>query len=119
MKLEELLNRATPRPWEEGASTAGYQDLRKRFPPFEAISISNNEKGPQIAIIPLDESSRDNLRLLLHAVNKLEGLLTALREIAKGEAPFKLDPLEFANALISKNRRVAEEAIRQVEEVSP
>lgn len=82
MQLEELLKKAAPRPWEEGATTHIYVDIPPNFPPFEAISISNGAKGPQIALIPLDESSRENAVLILRAVNSFEPWLATFAAIA-------------------------------------
>lgn len=57
-------------------------------------------------------SERDLLREEVRELRELNAeFLDALKEIEKCEAPFKVDKLEFANAVIAKSVKIAQSAI--------
>jgi hypothetical protein len=80
------LSPPTPLPWAIGAKRARYVIpdpmagvLRSKGLPaeFEALSIGRDDIG-QVAIIPLDESNRENAEYIVNACNALPALIDLL-----------------------------------------
>ena len=109
MKLQELLAKATGRPWEIGPCPCG-ASVCKSFVLTKPFNVDGR-------------LTKSDALLQRHAVNQLEPLLVALRGImiAMQAIVETMNPLnlELARSIIAKQVKVSEEAIREVEEVTP
>lgn len=92
----ETTEEISPGPWKIATKISNYQfsgeeaaKLRTAGLPtrFEALSIGANDgRGPQVAIIPLDESSRANAKLIEAAPK----LLKICKSVMNYDLPSKL-----------------------------
>lgn len=112
MDLKELFEKATPRPWRVINARLDVEGGDKHH--VGRLS----RKGKKNTWVSWPEDSA-NAAFIVHAVNRIEEMLKAFQEIIKCEAPFKRDQLDFANSVITRHVEIAEEAIRQAEEVAP
>lgn len=64
-----------PRNKDEGRQLAALSKVE-----FDALSIGRRGNGPQVAIIPLDESSQDHARLIVSAPELLAAVRLMLPE---------------------------------------
>lgn len=108
MKLQELLNRATERPWEVGPCPCG-SPVCTKFVLTKPLNVDGR-------------LTKSDALLQRHAVNHLEpllvalsGITAALRPILESGTPLNV---EFIKSAVAIHVKIAEAVIHKAEEVT-
>lgn len=120
MKLQELLEKATERPWEaveEDPLSGGTININS----VTGVSVASTWPGTLGGDAAGSEGAKANAAFVTHAVNNFEPLTVVLRGMTTAMQAIleTIDPLnlELARSIIAKHIKIAEEAIRKAEEV--
>lgn len=115
MKLEELLEEATPRPWGK------YLWKEMAFFLIEKMTRTTSGKHAVFAEDRTAKQAKIDMDLARHAVNNLEGLLEAAKaaaEFISSKVGYEQDDATIAESFNEDEKlRVLVKAIRQAEEV--
>ena len=92
------------------------------IPEDAAVSFASydEEEGGKLTLYVYTKADveGDELDVMVHSSDRLLAMaMDALDKIVANEAPFKRDPLEFAQAVIERHVEIAEEVIREYEDV--
>lgn len=74
-------------------------------PRFEALSIGGGPKSTQVCFIPLDESSSENAKAIVHTMNLMPSFIEAVKAVLAFEKKL-MGPVEFESSFYTLRRAV-------------